>query len=81
MLCMVDVNQFPKFYDVDDVLVKVDYDPDTNEMFAVTAGGKDYPPVKASFEGEEVDEKAFNERVEKVAQSNNASESASAASL
>lgn len=69
-------NDFPTYWDVDDVLVKIDYDADTDEVFAMTAGGKEYPIAKARFEGEPSTEEAFNARVEKVGQSTNPSATA-----
>lgn len=50
----------PKFYDVNDTLVKVDYDKATDEVFGITAGGHPYPPLKAVGEGSVISEEDFN---------------------
>lgn len=52
-------NDLPKYYNVDDLLVKVDYDPASDEVFGVTKDGKPYPPIKAASEGVEITEEEF----------------------
>lgn len=49
----------PKFYNVDDVLVKVEYDAAKDEVFGTTSTGKPYAPIKAAAEGIEITEDEF----------------------
>lgn len=47
--------KFPRYFIVDgDILVKIDFDPKNNEVFAFNAFGTPYPPFKALVIGEEV---------------------------
>lgn len=46
------VGSFPKFFDVDDTIVRVDLDSSTDEVFGtVVFTGKPYPPFKARVDG------------------------------
>ena len=55
-----DIENLPKYYNVDDVLVKVDYDPKTDEVFGLTRHGTPYAPIKAAAEGRQITEEEFN---------------------
>lgn len=46
------MNKFPRFFDVDGLVIKVD--TDGSDVFATTPTGEDYPPLKALTEGEEL---------------------------
>jgi len=52
--------KFPRFFDVDDTFVKVDYDPKTDEVFGVTARGGVFPPLKAFGEGREISKEEYD---------------------
>lgn len=56
-------NEFPRFFDVDDIPVKVDIDSKSNEIFAINWAGHTYPPMKTTAEGREIDEKTFEQAV------------------
>ncbi len=60
---MKTINEYPKYYDVDDIPVKVDYDPIKDEVFAINWANMQWSPLKASTEGQEIDEQTFNEAV------------------
>lgn len=53
--------KYPKFYEVDDVPIRVDLDAKTNEVSGKTWSGHPYPPFKALSEGSEINEAAYIE--------------------
>jgi len=44
-------NKFPKYYAVDDIFVIIDYDPKTDEVFALNHLGNPYSVHKPLVEG------------------------------
>ncbi len=59
----VPMSQLPKYFDVDDLLVKVDFVPGTEEVTGTTPTGEQYPPLKALAEGVEIDEAEYQRRL------------------
>lgn len=47
--------KFPRYFLLgSDTLITVDFDPKTNEVFAINKFGDPYPPLKALVTGQEV---------------------------
>ena len=61
MVKIFEVKDLPIYFDVDDVKVKIDYDPKTDEVFGMTRHGTEYPPIKAQAEGRQITEEEFNQ--------------------
>ncbi len=64
------MTNFPRYYDVNDTLVKVDYDKETDEVFGITAGNRPYPPIKADAEGHQISEEDFNNELKRRSEIN-----------
>ena len=52
---------FPRYFEVEDIPVKVDIDPNTNEMFGLNDLGNPYPPLKANTEGKPITKAEFDQ--------------------
>lgn len=52
-------DKYPRFFNVDGVLITVRLDEATNEIYGKTVSGADYPPLKAYNEGEEISEETY----------------------
>ena len=50
---------YPQYYEVNDTFVKVDIDTKTDEVYAKTKSGKDYPLGKILTDGHRISEQEF----------------------
>lgn len=56
-------DEYPQFYEVDDIPVCIELDPATNEVSAKNWAGHSKAPLQVRTEGRKIDEKTFHDAV------------------
>jgi hypothetical protein len=59
-------SKFPKYYAVGDAYVIVDYDPKTDEVFALNHLGIPYPVQKPLIDGYPISKEEFDKGVKEI---------------